>query len=92
MRDVDSQNIIVEKLDQLAAIAQELMDMAVTGQDGNLNEMSYHIKCYSKKIITHLAHEWRNNAIFEARKEEKKKHPKKRNLYIDTTSFSEFQK
>ena len=69
----EKQEYIITRLNDIADIAQELMNEAVTGEDGNLNEMSYHIKCYTKKIITHLLHEWKNNIKFVARKEEKRK-------------------
>ena len=49
------------------------MEVAVTGEDGNLYEMSYHIKCYVNKIVKHLQREWKNNIKFTIRKEEKKK-------------------
>ena len=49
------------------------MSIAVTGEDGNLREMSYHIKCYSNKIIKHLQKEWKNNIKFVERKNERKK-------------------
>lgn len=69
----EKQEYIIKRLNDLADISQELMNMAITGEDGNLYEMSYHIKCYSNKIITHLLREWKNNIKFIARKEEKKK-------------------
>ena len=69
----EKQEYIISRLNDIQDIAQELMDMAIIGQDGNLNEMSYHIKCYSKKIIVHLLKEWKNNEKFTIRKEEKKK-------------------
>ena len=69
----EKQEYIISRLNDIQDIAQELMDTAIIGQDGNLNEMSYHIKCYSKKIIVHLLKEWKNNIKFEARKEEKRK-------------------
>lgn len=68
----EKQDYIVNKLNDIANMAQELMNIAITGEDGNLKEMSYHIKCYSKKIIVHLLKEWENNIKFAARKEEKK--------------------
>ena len=64
----EKQEYIIARLNDIADIAQELMNEAVTGEDGNLNEMSYHIKCYSKKIIVHLLHEWKNNEKFSERK------------------------
>lgn len=69
----DREEYIVNRLNDIADIAQELMDMALIGQDGNLNEMTYHIKCYSKKIIAHLLKEWKNNIKFNERKELKRK-------------------
>lgn len=72
----ERQEYIINKLNDIADIAQELMKEAVTGEDGNLNEMSYHIKCYSKKIVAHLLHEWKNNAKFAQRKEERKEKQK----------------
>lgn len=69
----EKQEYIINRLNDIADIAQELMDMAIIGEDGNLNEMSYHIKCYTKKIIVHLLKEWKNNIKFNARKEEKRK-------------------
>ena len=50
----EKQEYIINRLNDIADIAQELMDMAIIGEDGNLNEMSYHIKCYTKKIIAHF--------------------------------------
>ena len=67
----EKQDYIIEKLNDIANLAQELMDIAQTGEDGNLNEMSYHIKCYSRKIIVHLLKEWKNNEKFAERKAEK---------------------
>ena len=69
----EKQEYIINRLNDIADIAQELMDMAIIGEDGNLNEMSYHIKCYTKKIIAHLLKEWKNNIKFVERKNEKKK-------------------
>ena len=54
----EKQENIINKLNNIADISQELMNMAITGDDGNLEEMSYHIKCYTKKIIVHLLKEW----------------------------------
>lgn len=68
---VEKQEKIIAKLNDIADAAQQLMNEAVIGEDGNLKEMAYHIKCYSKKIIVHLLHEWKNNEKFKARKEEK---------------------
>ena len=67
----EKQDHIILKLNEIAEIASEIMSEAVTGEDGNLYEMSYHIKCYSNKIISHLLKEWRNNIKFMTRKEEK---------------------
>lgn len=69
----EKQENIINKLNNIADISQELMNLAITGEDGNLEEMSYHIKCYTKKIIVHLLKEWENNAKFSIRKNEKKK-------------------
>lgn len=69
----EKQEYIIARLNDIADIAQELMDIAIIGEDGNLNEMSYHVKCYTKKIITHLLKEWRNNFKFAERKLEKTK-------------------
>lgn len=64
---------IIAKLQEIEDKADELNKMAITGADGNLGEMTYHIKCYTKKIITHLLREWKNNNKFAVRKEEKQK-------------------
>lgn len=69
----DRKEYIISRINDIVDIAQELMDMAIIGQDGNLNEMSYHIKCYSKKIVAHLLKEWKNNVKFTERKELKRK-------------------
>lgn len=69
----EKQENIINKLNNIADISQELMNLATTSEDGNLEEMSYHIKCYTKKIIVHLLKEWENNIKFAARKNEKKK-------------------
>ena len=50
----EKQEYIIKRLNDIADISQELMNIAITGDDGNLEEMSYHIKCYIKKIIVHL--------------------------------------
>lgn len=63
---------IIARLQEIEDKANELNKMAITGADGNLGEMTYHIKCYTKKIISHLLREWKNNAKFTARKEEKR--------------------
>lgn len=64
---------IIARLQEIEDKANELNKMAITGVDGNLGEMTYHIKCYTKKIITHLLREWKNNIKFAVRKEEKQK-------------------
>ena len=69
----DKQDEIILKLNEIAKIASEIMNMAVTGEDGNLYEMCYHIRCYVNKIIKHLQKEWKNNIKFVERKNEKKK-------------------
>lgn len=68
----DKQNEIILKLNKIAEIASEIMNMAVTGEDGNLYEMCYHIRCYVNKIIKHLQKEWKNNIKFVERKNIKK--------------------
>lgn len=67
----EKQEYIIKKIKDISNIAEELMKMAVTGEDGNLYEMSYHIQCYSGKIIKHLEREWKNNIKFNIRKQEK---------------------
>ena len=69
----EKQEYIIKRLNDIIDIALELMNIAVTGEDGNLYEMSYHIKCYSNKIISHLSKEWRNNIKFVARQDVRKK-------------------
>ena len=69
----EKQDYIILKLNEIAEIASELMNMATTGEDGNLYEMSYHIRCYINKIIKHLQKEWKNNIKFVERKNERKK-------------------
>ena len=69
----DKQEYIIKRLNDIANISQELINLSITGEDGNLEEMSYHIKCYTKKIIVHLLKEWENNIKFAARRDEKKK-------------------
>ena len=69
----EKQDYIIKRINDIIDIAQELMNLAITGEDGNLEEMSYHIKCYSNKIIAHLLKEWKNNIKFAARRDEKKK-------------------
>ena len=69
----EKQEYIILKLNEIAVITSDLMNIAVTGEDGNLYEMSYHIRCYINKIIKHLQKEWKNNIKFTTRKEEKRK-------------------
>lgn len=69
----EKQDYIILKLNEITTIASELMNVAVTGEDGNLYEMSYHIRCYINKIIKHLQKEWKNNIKFATRQEEKRK-------------------
>lgn len=69
----EKQEYIINRINDIIDIAKELMEIAVTSEDGNLNEMAYHIKCYSNKIIVHLLKEWKNNVKFAERKAEKKK-------------------
>ena len=64
----EKQDHIILKLNEIAEIASEIMNEAVTGEDGNLYEMCYHIKCYVNKIIKHLQKEWKNNIKFVERK------------------------
>lgn len=73
MTKEEKQNYIIDKLNDIFDIAEELMKIAEIGEDGNLKEMAYHIKCYSRKIIIHLLKEWKNNIKFAIRKEEKYK-------------------
>ena len=68
----EKQDYIILKLNEIAEIASEIMNEAVTGQDGNLYEMCYHIKCYVNKIIKHLQKEWKNNIKFVERKNKRK--------------------
>ena len=68
----DKQELILKTLGQIADMSGQLMNMAVTGDDGNLREMTYHIQCYSKKIAKHLQTTWANNIKFKARQEAKK--------------------
>lgn len=95
----EKQEYIIEKLNDIADLAQELMRIAETGEDGNLNEMSYHIKCYTKKIIVHLLHEWKNNEKFSERKVEKiraraeqKKQEYKEMKILEKQIFQKFMK
>ena len=64
----EKQDYIILKLNEIACSASDLMKVAVTGEDGNLYEMSYHIRCYVNKIIKHLQKEWKNNIKFVERK------------------------
>lgn len=64
----EKQDHIIPKLNEIAEIASEIMSEAVTGEDGNLYEMCYHIRCYVNKIIKHLQKEWKNNIKFVERK------------------------
>ena len=73
MNKEEKQEFVIAKLNEIVSITEELMEVAVTGEDGNLYEMSYHIKCYVNKIVKHLQREWKNNIKFTIRKEEKKK-------------------
>lgn len=66
------QQLIIKTLSQIADLSGQLMNIAVTGDDGNLKEMSYHIQCYSKKIAKHLQTTWANNIKFKARQENKR--------------------
>ena len=68
----EKQDHIILKLNEIAEIASEIMSEAVTGEDGNLYEMCYHIKCYVNKIIKHLQKEWKNNIKFVERKNKRK--------------------
>ena len=72
----EKEQLIMEKLDSIAKTASELMNIAETGTDGNLEEMSYHIKCYSKKIEQHLLKTWRLNERVAQRRAEKAKQEK----------------
>ena len=67
----EKQELIIEKLNNLADAASELMHMAVTGEDGNLYEMTYHIKVYSNKIVRHLLKTWSLNERVAKRRAEK---------------------
>ena len=68
----EKQDHIILKLNEIAEIASEIMNEAVTGEDGNLYEMCYHIRCYVNKIIKHLQKEWKNNIKFVERKNKRK--------------------
>lgn len=69
----EKQDYIILKLNEIACSASDLMKVAVTGEDGNLYEMSYHIRCYVNKVIKHLQKEWKNNIKFVERKNERKR-------------------
>ena len=68
----EKQGLIIKTITQIADMSGQLMNMAVTGEDGNLREMTYHIQCYSKKIAKHLQTTWANNIKFKARQEAKR--------------------
>lgn len=68
----EKQDHIILKLNEIAEITSEIMSEAVTGEDGNLYEMCYHIRCYVNKIIKHLQKEWKNNIKFVERKNKRK--------------------
>lgn len=68
----EKQDHIILKLNEIAEITSEIMNEAVTGEDGNLYEMCYHIRCYVNKIIKHLQKEWKNNIKFVERKNKRK--------------------
>ena len=68
----EKQDHIILKLNEIAEITSEIMSEAVTGEDGNLYEMCYHIRCYINKIIKHLQKEWKNNIKFVERKNKRK--------------------
>lgn len=72
MEFTEKQQLILKTLGQIADMSGQLMNMAVTGDDGNLREMTYHIQCYSKKIAKHLQTTWANNIKFKARQEAKR--------------------
>ena len=72
MEFTEKQKIILKTLEQISDLSGQLMNIAVTGDDGNLKEMSYHIQCYSKKIAKHLQTTWTNNIKFKARQETKR--------------------
>ena len=69
----EKDQFIIDKLDEIAKISSELMNIAETGTDGNLKEMAYHIKCYSRKIEQHLLKTWRLNERVAQRRAEKAK-------------------
>ena len=72
MKITEKQQLIIKTLNQISDLSGQLMNIAVTGDDGNLREMSYHIQCYSKKIAKHLQITWINNIKFKARQETKR--------------------
>ena len=72
MEITEKQQLIIKTLNQISDLSGQLMNIAVTGDDGNLREMSYHIQCYSKKIAKHLQTTWANNIKFKARQETKR--------------------
>ena len=72
MKITEKQQLIIKTLNQISDLSAQLMNIAVTGDDGNLKEMSYHIQCYSKKIVKHLQTTWTNNIKFKARQETKR--------------------
>lgn len=95
----EKQEQIILKLNEIANITAELMDLAVTGEDGNLYEMSYHIRCYINKIIKHLQKEWKNNIKFVERrnlrkkaKEQEKKRQEEEIRQINKQIFERFRK
>lgn len=95
----EKQEQIILKLNEIANITAELMDLAVTGEDGNLYEMSYHIRCYINKIIKHLQKEWKNNIKFVERrnlrkkaKEQEKKQQEEGIRKINKRIFERFRK
>lgn len=72
MKITEKQQLIIKTLNQISDLSAQLMNIAITGDDGNLKEMSYHIQCYSKKIAKHLQTTWANNIKFKARQETKR--------------------
>lgn len=64
----DRQLNIITQLYMIVERAEALMKIAETGTDGNLKEMSYHIKCYSGKIASHLLKTWNLNERIAKRK------------------------
>ena len=95
----EKQDHIILKLNEIAEIASEIMSEAVTGEDGNLYEMCYHIRCYVNKIIKHLQKEWKNNIKFVERrnlrkkvKEQEKKQQEEEIRQINKQIFERFRK